>query len=440
MKHTTFAPSEKVEYLKSAKEKDSTADDKLHSLVSDILQKVRAGGDSAVQEFSQKFDQTELETTLVSNSELESALSNFDKQTLEDSKFAIEQVRRFAEAQLSTIKPLEIESLEGVHLGHRVIPIETVGCYVPGGRYPIYSAPIMSIVPAVVAGCKNIVACLPPKAHESMFALCHLAGATSIYKVGGAQAIAAMAFGTETIPSVDKIVGPGNAFVNEAKRQVFGTVGIDALAGPSEIFIIADETANPKVIAADLLGQAEHDVHTRVGLATTSAEIASQTLREIENQLETLSTAEVAREAWENQGEIVICDDEDTLVDFANFMATEHLQVHTRDSHAIAKRIHNYGSIFIGENASVVYSDKCCGTNHTLPTMAAARYTGGLWVGSYVKICTHQWLESHGVEKVAPGAIRQSVTEGMEAHARAAAIRLFPNELENITSGRIPKV
>jgi len=332
LKHTTFAPSKKVEYLKSAKEKDSTADDKLHSLVSDILQKVRAGGDSAVQEFSQKFDQTELETTLVSNSELESALANFDKQTLEDSKFAIEQVRRFAEAQLSTIKPLEIESLEGVHLGHRVIPIETVGCYVPGGRYPIYSAPIMSIVPAVVAGCKNIVACLPPKAHESMFALCHLAGATSIYKVGGAQAIAAMAFGTETIPSVDKIVGPGNAFVNEAKRQVFGTVGIDALAGPSEIFIIADETANPKVIAADLLGQAEHDVHTRVGLATTSAEIASQTLREIENQLETLSTAEVAREAWENQGEIVICDDEDTLVDFANFMATEHLQVHTRDS------------------------------------------------------------------------------------------------------------
>lgn len=433
-------PPEKIEYIKSAREKDPSADHNLSSLVSDILQKVKSGGDSAVREFSQKFDQVDLETTRVSSAELERALANFDKQTLEDSKFAIEQVRRFAEAQLSTIQPLEVEALEGVHLGHRVIPIENVGCYVPGGRYPIYSAPIMSIVPAVVAGCKNIVACLPPKAHESMFALCHLAGATSIYKVGGAQAIAAMAFGTETIPSVDKIVGPGNAFVNEAKRQVFGTVGIDALAGPSEIFTIADETANPKVIAADLLGQAEHDVHTRVGMATTSADLATETLREIEAQLTTLSTADVAREAWENQGEIVICEDEETLIDFANYMATEHLQVHTRNAHEIAKKIHNYGSIFIGENASVVYSDKCCGTNHTLPTMAAARYTGGLWVGSYVKICTHQWLESQGVEKVAPSAIRQAMTEGMEGHARAAAIRLFPNELESITSGKIPKV
>lgn len=438
--HKNSFPPEKIEYIKSAREKDPSADQNLSSLVSDILQKVKSGGDSAVREFSQKFDQVDLETTRVSSAELERALANFDKQTLEDSKFAIEQVRRFAEAQLSTIQPLEVESLEGVHLGHRVIPIENVGCYVPGGRYPIYSAPIMSIVPAVVAGCKNIIACLPPKAHESMFALCHLAGATSIYKVGGAQAIAAMAFGTETIPSVDKIVGPGNAFVNEAKRQVFGTVGIDALAGPSEIFTIADETANPKVIAADLLGQAEHDVHTRVGMATTSADVATQTLKEIEAQLTTLSTADVAREAWENQGEIVICEDEETLVDFANYMATEHLQVHTRNAHEIAKKIHNYGSIFIGENASVVYSDKCCGTNHTLPTMAAARYTGGLWVGSYVKICTHQWLEGQGVKKVAPSAIRQAMTEGMEGHARAAAIRLFPNELENITSGRIPKV
>lgn len=440
MTHKNSFPPEKIEYIKSAREKDPSAEQNLHSLVSDILQRVKVGGDSAIREFSQKFDQVDLERTRVSSTELEEALASFDEQTLEDSKFAIEQVRRFAEAQLSTIQPLDVEPLDGVHLGHRVIPIETVGCYVPGGRYPIYSAPIMSIVPAVVAGCKNIIACLPPKAHASMFALCHLAGATSIYKVGGAQAIAAMAFGTETIPSVDKIVGPGNAFVNEAKRQVFGTVGIDALAGPSEIFVIADETANPKVIAADLLGQAEHDVHTRVGLATTSADVAAETLREVEAQLSTLSTRDAAREAWINQGEIVVCDNEDTLVDFANYMATEHLQVHTRNAHEIAKRIHNYGSIFIGENASVVYSDKCCGTNHTLPTMAAARYTGGLWVGSYVKICTHQWLEDHGVKQVAPGAIRQSLTEGMEGHARAAAIRLFPGELDNITSGTIPKV
>ena len=244
-----------------------------------------------------------------------------------------------------------------------------------------------------------------------------------------------MAWGTESIPSVDKIVGPGNAFVNEAKRQVFGRVGIDALAGPSEIFTIADDSADPRILAADMLAQAEHDIHTRVGLATTSRDIAERTLAEVERQLASLPTAATAGEAWRRQGEIVLCEDEAQLIAFADYMATEHLQVHTRDPHATAAKIRNYGSLFIGQNASVVFSDKCCGTNHTLPTMAAARYTGGLWVGAYVKICTHQWIDEQGIPAIAEPAIRQSRTEGMQGHRRAAEIRLRPQDIDAITTG-----
>lgn len=432
-------PLDKIEVIKSAEKKDNQIQAQIYDTVSDILEQVQIHGDEALKAYSKKFDNCEIENFRVSKEEIELALTTLKPETLQDSLFAIEQVKSFAQAQFDTIHPLEIESIPGVHLGHKVIPIESVGCYVPGGRYPIYSAPIMSIVPATIAGCKNIVACLPPKAHPSMIALCHLAGATEIYKVGGAQAIVAMAYGTETIPAVDKIVGPGNAYVNEAKRQVFGKVGIDALAGPSEIFIIADDSANPKILAADLLGQAEHDIHTRVGLATTSLLVAEETKQEIINQLQSLSTQETALHAWNKCGEIVVCEDEETLINYANHMATEHLQVHMNNAHKVAEKLFNYGSLFIGENASVVYSDKCCGTNHTLPTMAAARYTGGLWVGSYVKICTHQWLEQSGIEQVAPRAIRQSLTEGMEAHARAAAIRLYPKNIDDIISGNIPK-
>ena len=282
----------------------------------------------------------------------------------------------------------------------------------------------MSLVPAKVAGCDEVIACLPPNAHVAMVAGCHLSGADRIFRVGGAQAVAAMAFGTQTIPEVDKIVGPGNAYVNEAKRQVFGPVGIDQLAGPSEIFIVADDSANPEIVATDLLAQAEHDVHTRVGLITTDRALARATLKDVERQLATLPTAGVAGVAWRSAGEIVVCPDEATMIEYSDYIAAEHLQVHTRDPHAMARRLRNYGSLFIGQRASVVYSDKCCGTNHTLPTMRAARYTGGLWVGSYVKVCTHQWLDRPGVEAVAASAIRQSETEGMEGHRRAAAIRL----------------
>jgi len=424
-----------VSWIKRPQGLDAQADRSLTDTVSAIIERVKAEGDEALKAFSQQFDKVVPAQFEVTAHEIETALSEMDPQTRRDSEFAIQQVRRFAEAQLATMQPLEVETLPGVHLGHRIIPVQTVGCYVPGGRYPILSAPVMSIVPATVAGCEQIIACLPPGAHPAMIAVCHLAGAHRIFKIGGAQAIAAMAWGTESVPAVDKIVGPGNAFVNEAKRQVFGKVGIDALAGPSEIFTIADDSADARIIAADLLAQAEHDVHTRVGLATTSQSIAEGVLAEIERQLTSLPTAVTAGEAWRRQGEIVVCDSEEQLIAFADYMATEHLQVHTRDPHGTASKIRNYGSLFIGQNASVVFSDKCCGTNHTLPTMAAARYTGGLWVGAYVKICTHQWIDEQGIAAIAEPAIRQSRTEGMQGHRRAAEIRLRPHDLDAITSG-----
>jgi histidinol dehydrogenase len=424
-----------VNWIKRPQGQDEKADRSLTDTVSAIIARVKQEGDAALRDYSQQFDKVVPQQFEVSAQEIEQALAAMDPQTRRDSEFAISQVRRFAQAQFATMLPLEVETLPGVHLGHRIIPVQTVGCYVPGGRYPILSAPVMSIVPATVAGCEQIIACLPPGAHPAMIAVCHLAGAHRIFKVGGAQAIAAMAWGTESIPSVDKIVGPGNAYVNEAKRQVFGKVGIDALAGPSEIFTVADETADPRILAADLLAQAEHDIHTRVGLATTSQDIASRTLAEIERQLGNLPTAATAGEAWRRQGEIVVCNSEEQLVAFADFMATEHLQVHTRDPHATAAKIRNYGSLFIGQNASVVFSDKCCGTNHTLPTMAAARYTGGLWVGAYVKVCTHQWIDEQGIPAIAEPAIRQSRTEGMQGHRRAAEIRLRPQDIDAITAG-----
>lgn len=410
--------------IKAPKRDAARDNEAIETLVKDILTDIRQRGDEAVRLYSERFDGVKLERFEVSEVEKKSALDALDPQTRADTEFAIENVRKFAEAQKATILPLEIESLPGLHLGHRVIPIETVGCYVPGGRYPILSAPVMTLVPAKVAGCDHIVACLPPNAHPAMIAGCHLSGADQIFRIGGAQAIAAMAYGTETIPAADKIVGPGNAYVNEAKRQVFGLVGIDQLAGPSEIFTLADETGNPEMIAVDLLAQAEHDVRTRVGLITTDRALAEATLKEIERQLVNLSTADVAGAAWRDYGEITVVPDEATMIAYSDVIAAEHLQVHTRDPHATAKKLRNYGSLFIGTLASVVYSDKCCGTNHTLPTMAAGRYTGGLWVGSYLKICTHQWLDDKGVAAVAPPAARQSATEGMEGHRRAASYRL----------------
>lgn len=401
----------------------------VEATVKQILDDVRQTGDAALRDYSRRFDKVEVETFEVSAAERDAAVAALDPQTRADTEFAIERVRSFAQAQRETILPLEVEPLPGLHLGHRIIPIARIGAYVPGGRYPLLSAPIMTIVPAKVAGCDEVIACLPPGAHQAMIAGCHLAGAGRIFRIGGAQAIAAMAFGTESIPAVDKIVGPGNAYVNEAKRQVFGLVGIDQLAGPSEIFVVADETGDAVTIAVDLLAQAEHDVRTRVGLITTDRALAEATLSEVERQLGNLSTAGVAAEAWRDYGEIVVCADEAAMLAYSDHIAAEHLEVHTRDAQATARKLRNYGSIFIGVAASVVYSDKCCGTNHTLPTMAAGRYTGGLWVGSYLKTCTHQWLDERGVAAVAPPAMRQSASEGLEGHRRAAALRLAPAQL-----------
>jgi len=396
----------------------------IEDLVAGILADVKARGDLAVADYSAKFDKSDLTAFEVSMEDREAALEALDPQTRKDTEFAIANVRDFAEAQLATLLPLEVEIIPGVHLGHRVIPIETVGCYVPGGRYPLLYAPIMTIVPAKVAGVDNIIACLPPNAHEAMVAGCHLAGADRIFRIGGAQAIAAMAFGTQTVPAVDKIVGPGNAFVNEAKRQVFGPVGIDQLAGPSEIYILADHTGDAEMIATDLLAQAEHDVRTRVGLITTDANLAQAVEEEVTRQLVDLATAETAHQAWNDYGEIAICGDEEAMIVYSDQIAAEHLQLHTEDPKELALKLRNYGSLFIGDLASVVYSDKCCGTNHTLPTMAAGRYTGGLWVGAFVKTCTHQWMEPEGVNAVAPPAVRQSTSEGLDGHRRAAQLRL----------------
>lgn len=401
----------------------------VETTVKAVLEAVRRDGDAALRHYSREFDKLEIDAFEVSPSERAAALDGLETQTRADTEFAIERVRAFAEAQRQTLLPLEIEPLPGLHLGHRIIPIARVGAYVPGGRYPLLSAPIMTIVPAKVAGCDEVIACLPPGAHPAMIAGCHLSGADRIFRIGGAQAIAAMAFGTESIPAVDKIVGPGNAYVNEAKRQVFGLVGIDQLAGPSEIFVVADETGDAVTIAVDLLAQAEHDVRTRVGLITTDRALAEEVLVEIERQLGNLSTAPVAAAAWRDYGEIVVCADETAMLAYSDHIAAEHLEVHTRDAHATAAKLRNFGSIFIGVAASVVYSDKCCGTNHTLPTMAAGRYTGGLWVGSYLKTCTHQWLDERGVAAVAPPAMRQSASEGLEGHRRAAALRLAPAQL-----------
>lgn len=413
-----------VSFLKTPDRNAVSDNAPVERTVTEVLEAVRTRGDNAVREYSKTFDNSDLQAFEVSNAERQDALAALDAQSRADTQFAIDNVRTFAEAQLATILPLDVEPLPGVHMGHRVIPMERVGCYVPGGRYPLLSAPVMTIVPAKVAGVDEVIACLPPNAHPAMIAGCHLSGADRIFRIGGAQAIAAMAFGTESVPRVDKIVGPGNAFVNEAKRQVFGPIGIDQLAGPSEIFVLADSTGDAEMIATDMLAQAEHDVRTRVGLITTDAALARAVEMEVERQLSDLSTADTAGTAWRDYGEIAICEDEAAMITYSDHIAAEHLQVHTADAHGLAAKLRNYGSLFIGELASVVYSDKCSGTNHTLPTMAAGRYTGGLWVGTYVKIATHQWLSPEGVKQVAPPAARQAATEGMEGHRRAAQMRL----------------
>ena len=369
------------------------ADAKVRETVEGILAQVEDKKDAAIRELSKKFDNWEPKDFRLTPAEIEKAISQVSKRDLDDIKFAQAQVRNFAQKQRDTMKDLEVETLPGVVLGHRHIPVNAIGCYVPGGRYPMVASAHMSIVTARVAGVKRIIACAPPfkgGPHPAIVAAMHFGGADEIYVLGGVQAVAAMALGTETIAPVDMIVGPGNAYVAEAKRQLFGRVGIDLLAGPTETLVIADDSVDGEICATDLLGQAEHGPTSPAVLLTNSEKLARDTMNEIERLLKILPTADAAGKAWADYGEVIVCDSEDEMVREADRIASEHVQVMTRDPDYFLNNMKNYGSLFLGARTNVAYGDKVIGTNHTLPTKKAARYTGGLWVGKFLKTCTYQ--------------------------------------------------
>jgi len=375
------------------------SDAKVRATVEGILSDVQTRGDAAVRELSAKFDQWAPVSFKLSPAEVEDIMASLPAQVIDDIKFAQAQVRNFAQAQRAALHDVEVETLPGITLGHKNIPVSSVGCYVPGGRYAMVASAHMSIVTAKVAGVKHITACTPPmrgKPPAATIAAMALAGADDIYVLGGAQAIAAMAFGTETIRPVDMVCGPGSAFIAEAKRQLFGKVGIDLFAGPTEILVIADETADAEMCATDLLGQAEHGPTSPAILITTSEALAHQTMAEIERQLKVLPTADVAGVAWRDYGQIILVADAAEAVREADRIASEHVEVLTRDPEYFLTHMSNYGALFLGKETNVAYGDKVIGTNHTLPTRGAARYTGGLWVGKFLKTVTYQ--------RVAPGA------------------------------------
>lgn len=399
----------------------------LQRTVGEIIQAVRAGGDRAVSELSRRFDQFD-GPYRVTAEQIDAATRELSDEMIEGLDFAIKQVTAFAEAQRQQITEFEREIAPGVYMGHRLVPVDACAAYVPAGRYPCATSAVMSLVPAKVAGVKRIVACSSPGREKRinpaiLYTMAEI-GASEIYCLGGAQAIAAMALGTETIRPVDMIVGPGNQWVMEAKRQLFGTVGIDFLAGPSECMVIADETGRPDYIAADLLAQCEHDPQARGAFVTTSERLAAAVLQEIERQLRQLTTEEVARRSWEDHGIVVVVPTLEDAAAYANEYAPEHLEVHTGDPKALVPHLTAYGSLFLGAAAAEVFADKVSGTNHILPTNRAARYTGGLWVGHFLKVITHQWVDERGVQLLAPYSARQAAFETMDAHRRAALIRL----------------
>jgi len=404
------------------------ADQKVRETVEDILAQVEAKKDVAIRELSKKFDNWEPNDFRLTPSEIEKAISQVSKRDLEDIKFAQAQVRNFAQKQRDTMKDLEVETLPGVILGHRHIPVNSIGCYVPGGRYPMVASAHMSIVTARVAGVKRIAACAPPHKggpHPAIVAAMHFGGADEIYVLGGVQAVAAMALGTESIAPVDMIVGPGNAYVAESKRQLFGRVGIDLLAGPTETLIIADDSVDGEICATDLLGQAEHGPTSPAILITNSEKLARATMSEVERLLKILPSADLAGQAWADFGEVIVCDDETEMVREADRVASEHVQVMTRDPDYFLNNMKNYGSLFLGARTNVAYGDKVIGTNHTLPTKKAARYTGGLWVGKFLKTCTYQKvLTDEASAKVGEVCSRLCVLEGFLAHAEQANVRV----------------
>jgi sulfopropanediol 3-dehydrogenase len=404
------------------------ADRKVRETVESILAEVEERKDQAIRALSKKFDNWEPKDFRLTPSEIEKAISQVGKRDLDDIKFAQAQVRNFAQKQKDTMRDLEVETLPGVILGHRHIPVNAIGCYVPGGRYPMVASAHMSIVTARVAGVKRIIACAPPfkgGPHPAIVAAMHFGGADEIYVLGGVQAVAAMALGTETIAPVDMIVGPGNAYVAEAKRQLFGRVGIDLLAGPTETLVIADETADGELCATDLLGQAEHGPTSPAVLLTNSEKLARDTMNEVERLLKILPTADAAGQAWKDYGEVIVCDSEAEMVAEADRIASEHVQVMTRDPDYFLNNMKNYGSLFLGARTNVAYGDKVIGTNHTLPTKKAARYTGGLWVGKFLKTCTFQKVMTDAASaQIGEYCSRLCILEGFSAHAEQANVRV----------------
>ena len=418
-----------VRYLKQGKSESETkiAHIKVKETVASIIGDVEANGDAAVRNYAAAFDKWPSANLRLSSEQIADIIRRTPKQVIDDIQFAQQQIRFFAQQQLTTISELEVETLPGIFLGHKNIPVNSVGCYIPGGRYPMVASSHMSIITARVAGVKRVIACTPPingKIPEATICAMHLAGADEIYILGGVQALCAMAIGTETITAVDMIVGPGNAYVAEAKRQLFGRVGIDLFAGPTEIMVIADETADAEMIACDLLGQAEHGLTSPAVLITSSEDLAQQTLVEIDRQLSVLPTADIAGVAWRDYGAIILVDNEEEAIQVADKMAFEHVEILTKDPSVFLARMTNYGALFLGPETNVAYGDKVIGTNHTLPTMGAARYTGGLWVGKFIKTCTYQRCTPEASLKIGEYAMRLCELEGFAGHKEQAALRV----------------
>ena len=435
-----------ITYIKRGKSDAdiAEADDQVRATVENILDNIVKNGDAAVRELAEKFDGYAPKDFRLSKSQIEQAISRVPAEDIDDIKFAQTQVRNFAEKQKECLKDLEIETLPGVILGHKNLPVNSVGCYVPGGKYPMVASAHMSVVTAKVAGVKRIVASAPPQngsPHPAIVAAMHMAGADEILVLGGIQAVGAMALGTETLPSVDMLVGPGNMFVAEAKRQLFGRVGIDLFAGPTETLIIADETIDAEICAVDLLGQAEHGPTSPAALLTNSRKLAEETIAEVERQLKILPTAEIAREAWSEYGSVILCETSDEMIEEANRLAYEHVQVMTKNPDYFADNMTNYGALFLGPRTNVSFGDKVIGTNHTLPTKRAARYTGGLWVGKFMKTCTYQKiLTDEASAQISGYCSRLCALEGFSGHGEQANIRARRYGGSNVEPyGMIPK-
>ncbi len=404
------------------------ADRKVRETVEGILADIAARGDIAVRELSIRFDKWDRDSYRLTDTEIEGCLSQLSKRDIEDIAFAQVQVKNFAMHQRNAIKDIEVETLPGVILGHKNIPIQSAGCYVPGGKYPLLASAHMSVITAKVAGVPRVVTCAPPfqgKPAAAIVAAQHMAGADEIYCLGGIQAVAAMALGTGSITPVDMLVGPGNAFVAEAKRQLFGRVGIDLFAGPTETLVIADESVDGEICATDLLGQAEHGPDSPAILLTTSEALAHDTIAEIERLLRILPTAATARQAWETHGAVIVADSDEEMVAIADRIASEHVQVMTRDPDYFLEKMTNYGALFLGPRTNVAFGDKVIGTNHTLPTKKAARYTGGLWVGKFLKTCTYQKVMTNEASAlIGSYCSRLCALEGFVGHGEQANIRL----------------